>query len=65
MAEGGRVPRTQLEAQAGQSRQWAQSGGPGAAISRIAQGAPDQKRKIDDSPATMRKNREALKKGKR
>ena len=63
MAEGGDVSaRTNREWQAGQKRQWAQSGGPAATISRIVQGAPDQKRKIDDSPATMRKNREALKK---
>lgn len=64
MAEGG-TPRTNAEHQKSIPRQWGKSGGPMATLSRVVQGYPDQKRKIDDSPETMRRNREALKKGKR
>lgn len=59
MAEGGLSSRTDAEWQASQPRLWAQQGGPAATISRIVQGAPNQKRRIDDSPETMRKNKAA------
>ena len=40
------------------------AGGAAAKLNRILQGKPDQKRRIDDSPATMRKNRAAAKRKK-
>jgi hypothetical protein len=63
-AEGGDITgaRTMGEAQRYVPRERARSTPPAGEVNRRAQGAPQQHRKLDDSPATMAKNRAAAKK---